>query len=162
MISIHYRSIIMIATWMASQAAEKLEQGIDVIVPWGNTLGITGLTTSMTVNALVTSLIIFKILKVFLDLKPTSIERTLGSSSGGSSNLRHIIFIIIESGMALFAIQLVRVVLTSVVVRTVLPGSAAVVGMEFVIGIHEMLNVMIIIIIKSTSFCFTDAIFTTT
>jgi TRAP-type mannitol/chloroaromatic compound transport system permease small subunit len=73
----------------------------------------------MAVNALMTGLIVFKILKVFLEFKPTSVERTLGSlSSTGGSKLRHIIFIIIESGMALFAIQLVRVVLTSLVAQT--------------------------------------------
>ena len=37
------------------------------------------------------------------------------SSSTGGSKLRHIIFIIIESGMALFAIQLVRLALNSVI-----------------------------------------------
>jgi len=87
-------------------------------------------------------LIVFKILKVFLEYKPTSVERTLGSlSSTGGSKLRHIIFIIIESGMALFAIQLVRVVLTSLDLET---GSnditGPVLGLNLVIGIHQMLN----------------------
>jgi hypothetical protein len=62
----------------------------------------------MAVNTLVTGLIVFKILKVFLNLKTTSVERILGSSGG--TKLRHIIFVIIESGMMLFAIQLIRLV----------------------------------------------------
>jgi hypothetical protein len=37
--------------------------------PWGNTLTLTGLAASMAVNALVTGLIVFKILKVFLEVK---------------------------------------------------------------------------------------------
>jgi hypothetical protein len=105
---------------------------------------LTGLATSLAVNALVTGLIVFKILEVFLEFKPTSVERTLGSAEG--SKLGHIIFIIIESGMALFAIQLVRVVFTTLVAAKTV--STAWIGMDFVIGIHEMLNVIII----STSF----------
>ena len=76
-------------------------------------LTLTGFIVSMVVNALVTGLIVFKILKVFLEVKATLVERILGSlSSTGDPKLRHIIFIIIKSGMALFAIQLARVVIT--------------------------------------------------
>ena len=99
----------------------------------------------MAVNALMTGLIVFKILKVFLEFKPTSVEQTLGSlNSTGVSKLGHIIFIIIESGMALFAVQLVRVVLTSLPEQhwqTEVNGPWG--GLELVIGIHEMLNVII-------------------
>jgi hypothetical protein len=111
----------------------------------------------MAVNALVTGLIVFKILKVFLEFKSTSVEQTLGSlSSTGVSKLRHIIFIIIESGMALFAVQLVRVVLSSLVdSSTEITGPVA--GMNLVIPIHQMFNVNI----RSVHFyffCFTDDI----
>jgi hypothetical protein len=116
----------------------------------------------MAVNALMTGLIVFKILKVFIQYKPTSVERTLGSeslSSSGGSKLRHIIFIIIESGMALFAVQLVRVVLTSLVAQIVFTGyTGPFVGMDLVVGIHGMLNV----IIRSVHFyffCFSDDIY---
>jgi hypothetical protein len=114
----------------------------------------------MAVNALMTGLIVFKIL-MSLEFKPTSVERTLGSlSSTGDSKIRRIIFIIIESGMALFAIQLVRVVFTSLVMQTpftVLPGPALI-GVKFVMGIHEMLNV-IIRFVHFYFFCFTDDIY---
>ena len=120
----------------------------------------TGLATSMAVNALMTGMMVFKILKVFLKLKPTSVERTLGSlGSTDSFKIQQIIFIIIESGMALFAIQLVRVLLTSLVMQTVPTAlTGPVVGTELIIGIHEMLNV----IIRSVCFyffCFTDDIY---
>ena len=51
---------------------------------WGNILALTNLAASMTVNALVTGLTMFKILEVFLEVKQlkleaTSVERTLGS-----------------------------------------------------------------------------------
>ena len=99
----------------------------------------------MAVNALVTSLIVFKILKVFLEVKATSVEQTLGSlSSTGGPKLRHIIFIIIESGMALFAIQLVRVVVSSLVeLQAGLAAPSLIYALDFVIPIHQALNVII-------------------
>ena len=101
---------------------------------WVNTVILTSLALSMAVNALVTSLIVCKILKVFLEVKATvtSVERTLGSTGG--AKLRHITFVIIESGMALFAIQLVRFVLLAVLSTTLY---------ALVIGIHQMFNVNI-------------------
>ena len=107
----------------------------------------------MLVNALVTGLIVFKILTVFLEvkqLKPeaTSVERTLGSlSSTGGPKLQHIIFIIIESGMVLFAIQLVRVVIISLVELQAQEGAEQTsqslsIALDIVVIIHEMLNVI--------------------
>ena len=94
----------------------------------------------MAVNTLVTGLIVFKILMVFLEVKAavtrspavSSVERALGSTRG--TKLRHIIFIIIESGMALFAIQLVRILLLAV--QSYNP-------LQLVLGIHQMFNVII-------------------
>ena len=97
----------------------------------------------MVTNALVTGLIVFKILKVFKGVKSTSVERTLGSSTENTI-LQHIISVIIESGMALFAIQLARVVFTSLLEVLAEPGyTIAACALDFVIGIHEMLNVII-------------------
>ena len=102
---------------------------------------ITGLAASMAVNALMTGMIVFRILKVTAGVKPTSIERTLGSTEG--NKFRHIMFIIIESGMALFAFQLVRFVLVFIPVpEEKLPFDQA--ALDFVIVINEMLNVIII------------------
>ena len=114
----------------------------------------------MVVNALVTGLIVFKILRVFLQVKATSVERTLGSlSSTGGPKLRHIIFIIIESGMALFAIQLVRVVISSVVEpQAGQTPPSLLIAYDFVIIIHQTLNV-IIISVRFYFFCFTDDIY---
>ena len=106
------------------------------------TLTLTGLVISMVVNALVTGLIVFKILKVFLEVKgrkatSTSIERTLGSfSSTEGTKLQHVIFVIIESGMMLFATQLVQLVLYVVT-------SVDQKYLNFVIGVNEMFNVII-------------------
>ena len=99
----------------------------------------------MVVNALVTGLIVFKIQMVFLEVKITSVEKTLGSlSSTGGPKLQHIIFIVIESGMALFAIQLVRVVITSLVELQAGPAPQSLLNaINVVIPIHQMLNVII-------------------
>ena len=119
--------------------------------PWGTPLTLTGLATSMAVNALVTGLMVFKILKVFLEVKATTAElATLGSlnSAIGGNKLRQVLFIIIESGMALFAIQLVRVVITSLPMVVTTRTTAIATALNFVIVINQMFNV----IIKSVHF----------
>ena len=127
---------------------------------WGSRLSLTSLAASMAVNTLVTGLIVLKICKVFLEVKATSVDSERTSGSLSSTKLRHIIFIIIESGMALFAIQLVRVVLTSRVAGREAGTSTSVVAFNFklVIGIHEMLNV-IIRSVHCCFYCFTDNIY---
>ena len=106
-------------------------QGQIIISGWDNNLILTGLTLSMTVNALVTGLIVFRIFKVFQELK------TRSTDNGSSSTFQRIIFIIIESGMALFSIQLARLVLTIVSTGTVTDTY------YLIAGIHEILNVII-------------------
>ena len=113
----------------------------------------------MAVNAMVTGLIVFKILRVFFEVKAASVERTLGSlSSTGGTKLQHIVFIIIESGMALFAIQLLRLLLSIQYVVPVQTHSSIQIALQLVMGIHEMFNV----IIRSVHFyffCSTDNIY---
>ena len=108
----------------------------------------TSLSLSLAVNTLVTGLIVFKILKVFLEIKAlttssTSVERTLGVSSTGvgGAKYRHIIFVIIESGMALFAVQLFRVLF-----YYYLPMQSPPNLINILIVINQMFNVIIIFI----------------
>ena len=125
---------------------------------WSEILGLdlplTGWVISTALNALVTGLIVFRILKAFL-VKATSIERTLGSTRGITLHVRNIIFVIIESGMALFAIRLVRILLGYVPYNGVAPN---VEGINLVYGIDEMFCV-IIRSIHFYSLCFTDNIY---
>ena len=122
---------------------------------WFANLYITNLALSMAVNTLVTGLIVFRILKVTVGVKPTSVERTLGSMG---NKFRHIIFIIIESAMALFAIQLVRAVLAYMPVNVAqLPFVQA--GEDIVIVINQMLNVIIIRFVHFYFFYFADYIY---
>ena len=92
----------------------------------------------MIVNALVTGLIVFKILKVFREVK---IASDSGSSpalnEGSGSKLKSVIFVLIESGMALFSIQLARFVVI------ILWSSTPAYDVYPLIAIHEMLNVII-------------------
>ena len=107
-------------------------------------MGITGLAVSMAVNTLVTGLIVIKILKVFLEVKGamTSVERTLGSTGG--IKLWQVLFVIIESGMALFAIQLIRIAFYN------LPVESNTDVYDYVLAIYQMSNV----IIRFVPFCF--------
>ena len=99
----------------------------------------------MAVNTLMTGMIVFKILKA-TGIKPTSLELTLGSTGGGNLNkFRHIMFIIIESGMTLFAIQLVRFVIGLLLPTAAwVDEPALIVASSFVVVMNQMLNVCIL------------------
>jgi hypothetical protein len=126
--------------WIASTASNFIGQGDIGETEWGNILNLTSLTASMTVNALVTGLIVFRIFKVFREVTTvTSLDETSLGVTGGRK-LRSIIFIIIESGAALFAIQLARLVLTFASVQSTDDAYDA---FQVIVGIHEMLNVII-------------------
>ena len=158
----------LIATWIVAEVALIKELNRSLDAPWEFTLVLTALTISMVVNALVTGLIVFKILKVFLEVKATmtSIEQSLGSTGG--TKLRNVIFIITESGMALFAIQLVRVAITCLMqFRQYQPDSLKSFknhvylsyALTYVVCIHKMLNVIIRSVSFSIPFVFTDDIY---
>ena len=108
---------------------------------WSGTLTITGLVFSMIVNALVMGLIVLKIFKVLREVKATSDNRMLGAT--GRRKLRPILFVLIESGMTLFSIQLVRLVVIKLFVpwRVDTPGADN--AYPFVAAIHGMFNVII-------------------
>jgi hypothetical protein len=125
--------------WITGVCPTFVSQGQIGFSPWAGILALTGLTVSMTVNALVTGLIVFRIFKVFREVKDvtTSDEKSLGVTGG--RKLRSIIFIIIESGMALFAIQLARLVVAAAGLETDTNYDIYL----LMVGIHEMLNVVI-------------------
>ena len=119
--------------------------GAFMITLWGNSLTLASLIASMTVNALATVLIVFRIFKVFREIKDvtTSNEKSLGITRG--RKLHSIIFIIIESGMALFAIQVARVVPLIIVLNISSENDnlAWQAAYDLIVPIHEMLNVII-------------------
>ena len=78
---------------------------------WGNILTLVTITMSLAANALVTGLIVFKIFKVYCKVKPFY-GQSFGASGG--SKLRLVIFILIESWMALFYIQVALMVVSFV------------------------------------------------
>ena len=88
---------------------------------------------SLTVNAAVTASIVLRILKVYKEVKPTFRHRTLGHGGPAEAKFRCIMLIIIESGMAMFTIQLIRVVLT------ILQNDAFYIS----VGINQISNVII-------------------
>ena len=96
---------------------------------------ITSFAMSLTVNALVTGLIVFRITKVYWQVvKPAVAGKTFGATGG--SRLRPVIFILIESGMALLCMQLAQMVLN--VVQT----DAAIIVDQPIAYIVQMLNVI--------------------
>ena len=116
---------------------------------WANILFLIGIMLSMTVNALVTGLIVFRIFKVFQEVKAcTANDQCLGVTGG--STLRRVIFILIESGMALFAIQLARLLVSIVYVLDGTDASFA--AVHLTTGMHEMLNVIIRSVIVTLSY----------
>jgi hypothetical protein len=132
-------NLLPLVMWLTSISGGHWTQEGIYVTHWGNTLETTGLTVSMVVNVMVTGLIVFKIFKVFRTAKgnTTSEEKSLGVTGGGK--LSSIIFIIIESGMALFDIQLARVVLAGSALQTDVETEAYT---SFTV-IHQMLNVNI-------------------
>ena len=89
---------------------------------------LTTFALSIAVNILVTGLILFKIVKVSLAAK--------AFTTSGGTKLQHVIFVIIESGMALLAIQLVRI--TLYFLQTHYNSESTINAYIIMIGINEM------------------------
>ena len=119
-----------------------IDHGQIFVPPWNPIMTVIGLAVSMIVNALVTGLLVFRILKVFREVKATSDERVLGAVNG--SALRRVIFILIESGMVLFSVQLVRLLTVCLTLWATRINNDGVYGVyNLLYGIHKMLNVSI-------------------
>jgi len=129
-----------LATWLASIAPKPrgiiLPDGSETVPAWCYKLTLTSLAASISVNALVTGLIVFKIFTVFqqVRVKPTTTsdpdeQQNFGATGG--KKLFSVISVIIESGVALFSIQLARFLV--MVLRI---GAAY----QILVCVHEILN----------------------
>ena len=139
--SLTHFNLWFLAVWIAQGAAPTyfLQGQLDTTL-WSLILVLAGLILPMTVNALVTGMIVFRIFKVFQEVKiGTADDQILGMTSG--SKLRCVIFILIGSGMALFSIQLAQFVVATMCLVTGTNASFS--ALVFLIDIHEMLNVII-------------------
>jgi len=107
-----FLAFAFLALWTASGTTLFIVQHQLYITHWADAVGLAGLALSMIVNAVVTGLIVFRIIKVFQEVKaPCTVDgQTLGATGGVT--LRRVIFVLIESGMALFSIQLARLLVT--------------------------------------------------
>jgi len=105
-------ALAFLATWLATSYTLLSPQRplVDITYYWRYPVGLTSLVISLTVNAVVTGLIVLRILKVYWEIRATFKVQTLGVSRA-EAKVRSIIFIMIESGMAIFTIQLIGVVL---------------------------------------------------
>ena len=136
---------------MASAGANLpiIRNGVPQEFDWGARIALTSLITSMTVNALVTGLIVFRIFKVFREVKSVTTLEDQSLSITRGNKLRSVTFILIESGMALFAIQLARVIIT---IPSLLSTDTGYDVLESILAIHEMVNVIMSSVIVTT-FC---------
>ena len=141
----------MLVIWILASSALYIVQGQLDIRDWGNILTSTGFAISILVNALVTGLIVFRIFKVFREVKTTVDDRILGMTGG--SKLQRIIFVLTESGILLFSIQMAQLVLYR------LQTNIAIDAYDLIAPLSQlqMLNVIIISII--TTLNFTDQMF---
>ena len=137
--------------WSAGVGACILVQSTIKTTLWGLIATNTSVAISMVVNALVTGLIVYKIFKVFRDVQQvsTSTEKSLGVRVIGGRKLRSIIFVIVESGFALFAIQFLRVILSLPPLSDSTPISVAA---SYIITTHQILNVIITLVIINLYF----------
>ena len=142
--------------WTTAIGPSHIGQGTFLTTLWGIALTLTSLIASMTVNALATGLIVFRIFKVFREVKDNtnSDEKSLGFTGG--RKLRSVIFVIIESGMALLVIQVARVVLLSCDLFdvSITENPAWQYAYDFIGPIHGMFNVITSSVMAI--FCFTD------
>ena len=105
-------NLLPLGLWLADVGPIFITDDIIQSTVWGLIAPIISLAFSMAVNALMTGLIVYRIFKAFRKVQQnsTSAEKSLGIIGG--RRYRSVIFVIIESGIALFAIQLLRVILT--------------------------------------------------
>jgi len=126
-----FLSIAFLGIWLTNNSSWYFSSaGIATPTRWGGVMLLTSLTLSLVVNALATGLIVLRIFMVYQKVKPISTEKTLDTRK-----LRSIMFILIESGIALFSMQLVRLVL-----YLLSSQDAPMEGYALTLGIDQMLH----------------------
>ena len=135
--------LLPLVMWLAADGALFTVQNVVYETRWGSILVLTSLITSMTVNALVTGLIVFRISKVSREVKSatTSMDKAVGITHG--NQFHSVTFTIIESGMALLAAQLARVAIAISLSLTTTDSGSQLSAVVIIIAIHEMVNVII-------------------
>ena len=131
-----------VAIWMASVGGTYIEGNGLYSTVWSTNLFTAGLAISLALNALVTGLIAFRIFRVVKG-NTTFYEnmKSLGVAGGRQVEFRYIMFVMIESGMALFSIQLARVVVTAMRIGGTGGSDSTMAAFNFIVNWHEMLNV---------------------
>ena len=129
-----------LVTWLVAASGNFITAGNINSATWGTNMTTASLVMSMSVNALVTGLIVFRIFKVFREVKANTTldEKSLGVAGGRT--IRRVMFVMIESGMALFSIQLARVMSTAL--RTSVSTNGLLDVYNYTVNFHEMLNVI--------------------
>ncbi|KAF8810617.1 hypothetical protein BYT27DRAFT_7186023 [Phlegmacium glaucopus] len=119
--------------WLVGISTEYIVSDQIAQLVWGAWLDIASFAVSMTVNALVTGLIVWKIFSVYCEVKSAESDHQTLRVTGGRK-IRTVIFVLIESGMMLFSIQLARLVLAIVLTDTAFDAY------QIIAPVHQMLN----------------------
>ena len=126
------------AIWLTSIGSGSVSNNQLVNANWGWSLISTSFALSLAVNAVVSGFILFRIVKVYWEVEPVLYENFFYATGG--SKFRSIAIAIIESAMALFALQVILVVCSSIAT-----GPADEVG-NLTIGTHQMLLVSLLLL----------------
>ena len=143
-------NLLPLGLWLATDGSIYIADGSIQQTVWGVIATTISVTFSMVVNALVTGLIVYRIFKAFQEVQQSSTSADISLGIIRGRKCRSVIFVIIESGMALFAIQLVRVIL-SIPAAFYDPGPVFV-ALNYIVAIHQMLNVIKILVITDLYF----------
>jgi len=124
-------AVSFLGLWMASIGSTTLSDNEFSTATWVNAVTWSSLVMSICVNAIVTGMIVFKIVGVYQDAKPLYNDPFAAS---GGSKLRSIIFIVVESALTLLCVQVINLVLN------ILPSLPALHGYQVISFIYQMLN----------------------
>ena len=133
--------LLLIALWLATSGIAYRDLGQLSNAFWKDAVIRASLAISLTLYTLVTGLIVFKIFRVYQNTMPLYDQNRAFS---GRSKLLPVIFVLIESDMAMFVIELIRLVVSTGKIYDRDPRPLGIIG-----GINRML----IVIIK-ISYCY--------
>ncbi|KAF8797765.1 hypothetical protein BYT27DRAFT_7246945 [Phlegmacium glaucopus] len=94
-------AFVFLVIWLAGNGSQIILSGQLVQPHWAQGMILAAVAVSMTVNALVTCLIVSKILKMYHEVKSALGSDDQGLGATGGSKIRTAIFIVIESGMGI-------------------------------------------------------------
>ena len=142
-------NLLPLGLWLAAEGEIYTTDSTIQLIRWETIEAEIYVPFPMAVNALVTGLIVYKIFKAFREVQQGSTPAEKSLDVIGGRKYRSLIFVIIESGIALFVIQLLRIILRLPPFSNSTP---IIFTSNFIVAIHHMLNVIITLVIINLYF----------